>query len=159
MTIPALKIFLTLLKIGMKPVNTQISKKLKDLGKEHVFYRSFVWFGNECNEFEIRLNRRVLGIKGLGEIPPLHREVAFAKGVDYFTDLFFVYGLLTAIAMYEIMKGHKSSVKQAETIKRLENFHKDSEPKLQKLQDELNQAESQRRLLWDALQSAKDEAV
>ena len=152
-----LKIFLTLMKIAIKPVNSAMSRKLKSLGSDHFLYRGFVWFGNECNEFEIKLNRRVLGIKGLGEIPDLHNDAAFYKGIDYFCELFFIYGLVTGIAMYEIIKGAKSSAKQAETMKSLEIFRDETGPTIAKLQDELHQSKEQSSLLMDALNRAHSE--
>ena len=46
----------------------------------------------------------MLGSKGLGTIQPIHESVAFAKGVEWFTEIFFFYGILFGITFYELRK-------------------------------------------------------
>ena len=42
------------------------------------------------------------------QIPP---DLAFSKGVDYFTEIVFFYFVMFGIAIYEMDKAHKSSKK------------------------------------------------
>ena len=46
----------------------------------------------------------LIGQKGLGRIADLHDEMAFQKGIDYFTEIFFFYGFVFGIAFYEMNK-------------------------------------------------------
>ncbi len=71
--------------------------------------------------FEIKLNRVLLGTKGLSEIKPIHESVAFSKGVEWFTELVFFYGVLFIITWYELKKAAHQS---AETKKMVESLSK-----------------------------------
>ena len=44
-------------------------------------------------------------------VKPLSDEAAFNKGVDYFVEIVFFYGILMAIAIYEVKKSGDSSEK------------------------------------------------
>ena len=57
------------------------------------------------------MNRMLLGQSGLGEIEALHSTMAFNKGVDWFTEVFFFYGLCFGIVFYEMYLAAKSSIK------------------------------------------------
>jgi len=48
------------------------------------------------------MNRALLGTKGLGVLPEILPDMAFTKGVDWFTEVFIFYGILFMIAGYEI---------------------------------------------------------
>jgi hypothetical protein len=39
----------------------------------------------------------------------LSKDAAFNKGVEYFSEIVFFYGVLIALAIYEIKKNHASS--------------------------------------------------
>ena len=39
-------------------------------------------------------------------IKPLSADCAFNKGVEYFSEIFFFYGILMGLAIYEIRKNH-----------------------------------------------------
>ena len=70
----------------------------------------FVGFGNASNRFEIKLNRMLIGSKGLGyEIANLHPDMAFHKGIEWFSEIFFFYGVLFTIVGYEIWKADVAS--------------------------------------------------
>ena len=43
-------------------------------------------------------------------VKPLSDEAAFTKGVEYFSELFFFYGVLFTIALWEVEKSHQASV-------------------------------------------------
>lgn len=53
------------------------------------------------------MNRMLIGSKGLNFIPPLADSLAFDKGVEWFTEVFFFYGLLTIMACYELDKAER----------------------------------------------------
>ena len=78
----------------------------------------FESFGQVCNRFEIALNRIIIQQKGLGEVRAIPADLAFSKGVDYFTEIVFFYLVMFGIAIYEMDKAYRSGVKTSE---RLEN--------------------------------------
>jgi hypothetical protein len=72
--------------------------------------------------YEIKINRYIVNeenkLKKPGQvdqqelkiyIKPLSDEAAFNKGVEYFSEIFFFYGILMLLAVYEIKKAQKSS--------------------------------------------------
>ena len=61
------------------------------------------------NRMEIKMNRILLGTKGLGEIKEIHADMAFNKGVEWFTELVFFYGVLFFITAYELRKADVAS--------------------------------------------------
>lgn len=69
------------------------------------------------------MNRALLGTKGLGSIPDLHADMAFCKGVDWFTEVFIFYGILFMIAGYELSKASTSA---AATKHKIESLAKKS---------------------------------
>ena len=42
-------------------------------------------------------------------IKPLSNEAAFNKGIEYFTEMVFFYGILVAIALWEVEKSYQAS--------------------------------------------------
>lgn len=112
MGIPLLKAGLTALRFMLRPINNLIIRKFKTTSNDSRGYRLFVWFGNEANQFEVRLNRWLIGSKGLGKIPDLHAEMAFLRGIEWFSEIFFFYGVLFTIAGYELWKADATSKKQ-----------------------------------------------
>ena len=44
-------------------------------------------------------------------IKPLSDEAAFNKGVEYFVEFVFFYGILIAIGIYEVKRSYESSEK------------------------------------------------
>ena len=106
-----LKAFLTGLRFTLRPINNMIIKKFRTADHNSKGHRFFVWFGNYANMFEVKLNRWLLGSKGLGSVSELHPDVAFNKGIDWFTEVFFFYGILFTIAGYEIWKAEVASKK------------------------------------------------
>ena len=69
----------------------------------------FVRFGQFSNRQEIKLNRILIGFKGLGEIKELPDQAAFRKGVEWFTEIVFFYGICFGIVFYEIGKNMKAA--------------------------------------------------
>ncbi len=68
-------------------------------------------FGQKCNKFEVTMNRRLAGKKGLSSLPALSECVAFNKGVEWFVELAFFYGVLFGLAFYEINKAEQAKTK------------------------------------------------
>ena len=60
----------------------------------------FCNFGQFCNRQEIKLNRIIVGMKGLETIHELKPQVAFRKGVEWFNEIFFFYGMTFGIIFY-----------------------------------------------------------
>ena len=58
------------------------------------------------------MNRWMIGSKGLGEIPDLHTDMAFNKGVEWFAEIFCFYGVLFSIVGYEMWKAQVSGTLQ-----------------------------------------------
>ena len=59
--------------------------------------------------FEIKMNRALIGNKGLGKIQPLSDDIAFNTGVEWFTEVFVFYGILFTIAFYELYRASVAS--------------------------------------------------
>ena len=104
MTIPFVKVGITAIRYMMRPINNQIIKKFKNVSKDSRGYLFFANFGLRSNRFEIKMNRMLVGSKGLGEIKDLPQDMAFHKGVEWFTEVFIFYGILFLIAGYELNK-------------------------------------------------------
>lgn len=114
MGIPLLKLVLTGLRLTLRPINNVITKVYKKKTHEDSYgFRFFVWFGNRANAYEIKMNRWMIGSKGLGSIAEMQKDLAFHKGVDWFAEIFFFYGVLFSIVGYEMWKAQISSKKQS----------------------------------------------
>lgn len=104
MAIPIMKALITGSRLILRPINNMLIKKFKSINKEHRGHQFFVRFGQASNRFEVRMNRMLIGSKGLNIIPELADSLAFEKGVEWFTEVFFFYGLLCIMAIYELDK-------------------------------------------------------
>ena len=112
MPIPIGKAFLTIVRFTLRPINNTLIRTFKaQVGteKKSFGFRFFASCGQFFNRFEVALNRIIIQKKGLGEIKQIPSEAAFYKGVDYFTELMFYYGIMFGICIYEIDKQIKSS--------------------------------------------------
>jgi len=58
---------------------------------------------------------------GLDTIPLLAPKRAFDLGIEWFCDLVFFYGVLFAIAGYEMNKAEKARIAQENLLEKLEN--------------------------------------
>jgi hypothetical protein len=123
MTIPLKKVLLTSVRYLMRPINNQIIKRCKTASKETYQYKFFAGFGQYANVFEVKMNRALVGSKGLGTIKPLSDDIAFNTGVEWFTEVFVFYGILFSIAFYEL---YKASVASQQTKDNLEYMLKQS---------------------------------
>ena len=130
MPIPVQKVLLTSIRYLMRPINNTIIKTLKAKPKDSLGFMFFEGFGQRANIFEVRMNRALIRSKGLGSIKPLSQDIAFNKGVEWFTEVFVFYGMLISIAAYEIKKAHVSSSKTKQLIAGLVEESKEQEKTL-----------------------------
>lgn len=86
---------------------------------EHSSRKFFVQFGHFCNRFEVKLNRLLLASPGLGLVPKMANSVAFEKGIEWFTEVFFFYGTLACLAYYEISRNEAKRLKLHADIEHL----------------------------------------
>ena len=52
-------------------------------------------------------------------IRPLSDEAAFNKGVEYFVEILFFYGVLAILALFEIKRAYRASERQKNNLKNL----------------------------------------
>ncbi len=106
-----------------------------------------MWFGNGSHHFDVKLNRLLIGSKGLGMTTDLHPDVAFVKGIEWFTEVFIFYGLLFAIAGYEMSKAASSSEKTKQTIESLVVSKKEHSQQFNALRKNLEEQKETNKLL------------
>lgn len=144
MVIPLQKVFLTSIRYTMRPINNTIMRTLKTKDKDSYGYQFFAKFGQKANIFEVRMNRALIGVKGLDTIKPLSDDIAFTKGVEWFTEVFIFYGILISIAAFELKKAAASSAKTKQLVTDLVSDCKTQETKLGHLKETLKEVESER---------------
>lgn len=144
MPIPIQKVLLTSIRYTMRPINNTIMKSLKSKDKDSYGYIFFSQFGQKANVFEVKMNRALIGAKGLDTIKPLGDDIAFTKGVEWFTEVFIFYGILISIACFELKKAAASSAKTKQMVTDLVAECKQQESKIQELNGTLVEVESQR---------------
>ncbi len=95
--------------------------------------------GQKAHQFEIYVNRRVVSQTQKLDfyIKPLSDEAAFNKGVEYFVEVTFFYGILIAIGIYEVAKSHESSRKVRKQIEMMEKVCQGNELTIQQLLEEI----------------------
>ena len=135
--LPVMKVALVGFKIISRPLNNILKRVFTH--RFQFMHRFITIFGQQAHRFEISLNRKVVNNSQKLDfyIKPLSDEAAFNKGVEYFVEFFFFYGILIAIAIYEVDKSHKSSEKQKKDLAELRSLCKDSETQVKNLQMEV----------------------
>jgi len=138
-----MKFALVCFKIMSRPINNNLKKVFQH--RFHSLHHFIGVCGQKAHEFEIKLNRRLTNTKDDVDfyIKPLSKEAAFNKGVEYFTEFVFFYGVLFALAYYEIQKSHESSQKQKNEMSALKNKGKE----LEKIVGDLREEVQKNRLL------------
>jgi hypothetical protein len=58
------------------------------------------------------MNRLMMGSKGLKKIPDIADSLAFEKGVEWFVEVVFFYGILCVLAVYELNKNENNRLHQ-----------------------------------------------
>jgi hypothetical protein len=130
MAFPIIKLAFVTFKYISRPLNNLIIRILKARGANNSLLRSRKLF-ERCGQFahtwEIKLNRMIVQEQITKDeqelklyIKPLSSDAAFNKGVEYFSELVFFYGVLLALAIYEIRKSHESSEKQIKQVDKME---------------------------------------
>lgn len=107
--LPLMKLLLVGFKIISRPMNNILKR---------VFTHRFAYMhrfigkcGQASHRFEIYLNRKIVNTGGSGTekldfyIKPLSDEAAFNKGIDYFVEFVFFYGVLIGLAIFEVKRG------------------------------------------------------
>ena len=121
MAFPVIKLLFVGFKYASRPLNQVIRGMIKARGQQSIYRRFLVQCGQYAHIYEVKLNRYIqqedksdkqenpLQPEIKFYIKPLNKDAAFNKGVEYFSELFFFYGLLMALAAYEIRKAHLSA--------------------------------------------------
>ncbi len=107
--LPLIKLLLVGFKIASRPMNNVLKKVF--MHNFHSMHRILGLFGQRAHRYEIFLNRLIVNTNTKMDfyIKPLSDEAAFSKGVEYFVEIFFFYGVLFSIAMYEVKQSHNTS--------------------------------------------------
>ena len=77
-------------------------------------------------------------------IKPLSKDAAFNKGVEWWSEIFFFYGLLMAAAIYEIRRAHNSSIRAQGLLDRYEKDIITANEELKKVYSHLEDARKSR---------------
>lgn len=106
-----MKVLLVGFKIMSRPLNNILKKVFTH--RFQFMHRFIAYCGQKAHVFEIKLNRKIVNNNQKLDfyIKPLSEEAAFNKGVEYFVEVFFFYGVLIGIAVWEIKRSHDSSEK------------------------------------------------
>lgn len=147
MPVPLGKAALTVIRYLSRPINNVITRNFKHVNgkKDGRSYFFFCWLGNVFNRFEVTMNRIIIQQTGLGAIKKLHDDAAFNKGVDWFTEIVFFYGVLFGIAFYEMGQAHHKAKLQADQLKNLEQSTKQSKTKLELIHTDIERVKSLQR--------------
>ena len=96
----------------LRPVHNKVVKIIKEQGTDSLMYVKMERLGQLANKFEVKLNRKLSGNRGLAIVPEILPKVAFNKGVEWAVELVFFYGVLFTLAFYEINKNEHAKHKQ-----------------------------------------------
>ena len=111
MPIPIQKALITGVRMVLRPVHNKLVTLIKEQGTDSRVYKLMERFGQKVNQFEVKLHRKLVGAKGLSIVPEILPKVAFNKGVEWVVELVFFYGVLFALAFYEMNKNELSKIK------------------------------------------------
>lgn len=104
-----------LLLVGFKIISRPLNNFLKRVFTHRfAFMHRFIGLcGQRAHKFEISLNRRFVSADQKIDfyVKPLSDEAAFNKGVEYFVEIVFFYGVLVGIAIWEVKKSQDASDK------------------------------------------------
>ena len=115
-----------LLLVGFKIISRPLNNILKRVFAHRfaMTHRFIGRCGQAAHRFEIYLNRKIVNTGGGAEkldfyIKPLSDEAAFNKGIDYFVEVVFFYGVLISLAIFEVKRAQDASDKLKATISEL----------------------------------------
>ena len=155
--LPVMKLAIVGFKIMSRPMNNYLKRIFTH---RFVFMHRFIGIcGQKAHEFEIYMNRKVVNNNQKLDfyIKPLSEEAAFNKGVDYFVEIVFFYGVLIGIAFYEVVKSHNSSERQKAQIKKLEEMCIKNDEKTTILIEELRKSKVTREVGLEEMSAIKKE--
>ena len=116
MAFPIYKLLIVGFRTASRPLNNLLIRVIKSRSNGSSSVRMlFNKFGQMAHIYEIKLNRYIVredapnNKKGDDQelkvyIKPLSDDAAFNKGVEYFSEVFFFYGVLILLAAYEIKR-------------------------------------------------------
>ena len=84
------------------------------------------------------MNRIIIQQKGLGEVKAIPADMAFNKGVDYFTEIVFFYLVVFAIAFYELDKSNKSRKRTMDRFKAVKTNTTQFSQKMDEAKSDMN---------------------
>lgn len=118
--LPLIKVLLVGFKIMSRPMNNVLKRVF--IHRFHFMHKFMGSCGQYAHKFEVYLNRKIMveNQKLDFYIKPLSEEAAFNKGVEYFTELVFFYGILIAIALYEVKQSLIESDKKKKQMESLD---------------------------------------
>ena len=106
-----MKVLVVAFKILSRPMNNILKRVFTH---RFQFMHHFIAIcGQQAHRFEINLNRKIVNNQQKLDfyIKPLSDEAAFNKGVEYFVEVIFFYGVLIGIAVWEVKRGQDASDK------------------------------------------------
>ena len=107
--LPLMKLLLVGFKIMSRPLNNMLKRIF--LHRFAFMHRFIGMCGQKAHRFEIYLNRRFVSTEQKLDfyVKPLSEEASFNKGVEYFVEVIFFYGVLISIAIWEVKKSQDSA--------------------------------------------------
>ena len=134
--LPLMKVLLVSFKILSRPLNNILKRVFTH---RFQFMHSFIALcGQQAHKFEISLNRKIVNTNPTQKIDfyikPLSDEAAFNKGVEYFVEVIFFYGVLITIAIWEVKKSADASEKLKVELSSIKTVSTDTENLAKKLQ-------------------------
>eukprot|EP00347_Sterkiella_histriomuscorum_P011822 403370970 len=136
--LPLIKVLLVTFKILSRPLNNVLKRVFMH---NFVFMHRFIGVcGQKAHQYELYLNRRIVSDNDKLDfyIKPLSDEAAFNKGVEYFVELVFFYGILFTIAIYEVKKAHDISENVKFQVKTYDQQNKEVIQVSAKIQKEID---------------------
>ena len=130
MVFPLIKLLVVAYKQASRPINTLLVKIIKSRGVDSIFRKYLIHFGQTAHYYEIRVNNYINKEEDKVEkdwqddeneeekeeikvfIKPLSSTKAFNKGVEWFSEIFFFYGILLTIAYFELVKSQKAAASE-----------------------------------------------
>ena len=142
MVFPLIKLMVVAYKQMSRPINNLIVRLIKSRGVDSIFRKYLITFGQTAHYYELRLNNYINNEEAKVEkewqdehesdqepkqeikvfIKPLSSTKAFNKGVEWFSEIFFFYGILLGIAGWELSRSSKAALKEKQ---RLEKYKSD----------------------------------
>jgi hypothetical protein len=109
-----------LVKTTSKPAANILKMFIKNQGVMQGF---FVQVGHKAHMLEVKVKAKAKNIHyhlDEIEVPPIEKEIAFVKGVEYFVEFIVLYGLIGILSLMEVMKSIKASKKLKKDMINLE---------------------------------------